>query len=341
MRSLEERVRALLRRRSVIRVRMNLLWIGELMLVLLLGAAIEGALLPGSASTLSPLVPLDLAVMIGALGATVPIGELRLARTAILPTALLLVAQLVCLPAFAFLIALALPSPLIRQGLLVTALAPAEITSGAMVMIAAGDAIMAVRLMVASLILSVVTIPLGLQLLGGLAVTVQASAILPELLLIVLLPFLVGSIGRQLIPRLAAFQVEFNAICALAVIFLTFVVAAQIRALGMGGSLASALGGAILLNAFGYSLGWFLGGRFDLPEGQRRAAILSSGMREFGIATAVAIAFLPAGAAAVPAIYGLVMLVTAGAIASAMRRVRDKSEVKEPTHAPRLQTYDA
>jgi hypothetical protein len=56
-------------------------------------------------------------------------------------------------------------------------------------------------------------------------------------------------------------------------------------------------------------------------------------MREFGIATAVAIAFLPAGAAAVPAIYGLVMLVTAGAVASAMRRARGKSAVMEPTAA--------
>jgi len=314
-------------------MRTNLLWIGELMLVLLLGAAVEGALLPGSASTLSPLVPLDLAVMIGALGATVPIGQLRLNRNEIWPTVALLVAQLACLPAFAFLIGSAMPNPLIRQGLLATALAPAEITSGAMVMIATGDAIMAVRLMVASLILSVITIPLGLQLLGGLAVTVQASAILPELLLIVLFPFLVGSTARQLIPRLAAFQVEFNAVCALAVVFLTFVVAAQIRALGLGASLVFALGGAIVLNAFGYGLGWVLASRLGLSREQRRAAILSSGMREFGIATAVAITFLPAGAAAVPAIYGLVMLVSAGAIASTMRRAGDKTAMTASTVA--------
>jgi len=76
--------------------------------MLLLGAAVEGALLPGSASTLSPLVPLDLAVMIGALGATVPIGQLRLNRNEIWPTVALLVAQLACLPAFAFLTALSL-----------------------------------------------------------------------------------------------------------------------------------------------------------------------------------------------------------------------------------------
>ena len=318
-------MRSVLRSRPAIHTRTNLLWIGELMLVLLLGAAVEGALLPGSAPTLSPLVPLDLAVMIAALGATVPLGRLRPSRQEVWPMAALLIAQLACLLAFAFLIGSAIPNPLVRQGLLATALAPAEITSGAMVMIAAGDAIMAVRLMVASLIVSVATIPLGLQLLGGLAVTVQASAILPELLLIVLLPFVVGSSARQLLPRLAAFQIELNAVSALAVVFLTFVVAAQIRALGIGGSLAFALGGAILLNAFGYGLGWFLGGRLGLPLEQRRAAILSSGMREFGIATAVAITFLPAGAAGVPAMYGLVMLVSAGAIASTMRRARDTS----------------
>ncbi|MDE3076208.1 MAG: bile acid:sodium symporter [Chloroflexota bacterium] len=300
------------------------------MLVLLLGAAVEGALLPGSAPTLSSFVPLDLAIMIGALGATVPVRELKPTRAEVWPTAVVVVVQLVVLPAFVLVVAPALPPGLVRQGLLVTALAPAEITSGTMVMLAGGDSVMAIRVMVASLVVSVLTIPAGLQLFGGLAVPVQAGAILPELVLIVLVPFLAGSTARQIWPRLAAFQIEFGAVSALAVVLLTFIVAAQIRALGMNQALLFAGVGAAGLNLFGYLIGWLLGRPLRFGAAQRRAAILSCGMREFGVATAVAITFLPAGAAGVPAIYGLIMLVTAATIANALRQSDRAAGEREP-----------
>ncbi|MHB8618234.1 MAG: bile acid:sodium symporter family protein [Chloroflexota bacterium] len=295
-------------------------FVSDRLLVLLLGAVVLGYLLPGAAGSAGGWVPVDLAVMIAALGLTVPLGDLAGGARELRQTALLAAAQMVLLPAAGWLLSRALPGPIPRAGLIATSLAPVEITSGIMAMLAGGDVALAVRVMASSLVASVVTIPLGLRLLLGMALPASPGAIMGELVLVLLLPFAAGSAVRQARPGLARWKPELAAVSSAAVVVLGFIVAAGVRADPIGDGWLPAGVACVLLLGCGYGLGWLLGRALRLPPGARATAILTGGMREFGIATAVALAFLPRGAAAVPALYGILMLICSTALARRLRR---------------------
>jgi BASS family bile acid:Na+ symporter len=169
-------------------------------------------------------------------------------------------------------------------------------------------------------------IPFGLRLLLGVSLPLSPLDILQELALIVLLPFAAGTLLRTAAPKLAALAGAMRMVSSLAVILLAGIVAAGLRQSAQLPNPAL----VILLSAVfclgGLGAGRLLATFLRLRPAPGRAVVLASGMREFGIATAVALTFLGPAAASIPAVYGLVMLLLAAWTAKRMAGSRPSSQ---------------
>lgn len=292
---------------------------------LILTAGILGFVASPLANFLSPTTPFLLALMMVGSGLSLSLGEVLAMNGTLRLTLITLALQLTLLPLLSFGLYQLLPTPALAIGLLAVGVAPSEITSALMTLIAEGNLALAMRLMTFSIFLSVFLTPLWLGLFLGKSVPLDLGGMAIELGLIIALPFLLASGFRTRFSKLARYNDEFGALSAGAVIVLIFVV---------GGSLASFpvsldlvwLGLACLIfNLSGYGLGWLISRVSNQHLPQTTALVFSSGMREFGIATAVALNFLPAGAALAPALFGLIMMLSASFLASKVKQANSIS----------------
>ncbi|MGI8552379.1 MAG: bile acid:sodium symporter family protein [Dehalococcoidia bacterium] len=218
--------------------------------------------------------------------------------------------QLTLLPLVAFGLSRALPVGNLRLGLVVVGLAPAEVTSALAALLAKGSATFALRVLAISLAASTVSTPLWLSLFGTGHGGLSATNLFVELLLAIVVPLIAASLLRVAAPRVANLERVWAALSAVAVVLLIFIVAGGLRDLPVDQGLLQ-LGAALAaFVAVCYLLGFLLGLVLRLPEGERRAVLFSTGMREFGVAAAVATAAFSTTAAAVAAIYGVMMIST-------------------------------
>jgi predicted Na+-dependent transporter len=141
-----------------------------------------------------------------------------------------------------------------------------------------------------------------------------------ELGLIIALPFLVASGIRTRFFKLANYETEFNGLSASAVILLIFVVGGSIASFTLDIGIVWLALGCLIFNLIGYFCGYLISRLLNQPPAQTIALIFTSGMREFGIATAVALNFLPTGAALAPALYGLIMMLSASILAARLKK---------------------
>ncbi len=271
-------------------------------------AGVSGFLFPGPAATGGFLVPWLLFTMMLGLGLTLTLDDFRGAirwREA----AAALGVQLVAVPGTALVLRLALPPGPLSDGILVLGLVPAEITSALMVGLAGGDVALSTMLLVLSMVVSLLVIPLaaGAQAAGPLSI---------ELLLSVLLPLGIGVLvrARYFRPNPDACQ----ALSAASVVGLVFIACAPLGAVDAA-SLVALAGLALVTVATGFGWGT-LAARLSGASGRRLVSLaFFGGMREFGVAAAVALSTYPAGAALPAAVYGPVMMLVAGAVASRLR----------------------
>ncbi|HEY3366338.1 MAG TPA: hypothetical protein VGK74_14885 [Symbiobacteriaceae bacterium] len=271
-------------------------------------AGVCGYLLPGPATAGEFLVPWLLFAMMLGLGLTMAPGDFRGAlrrREALGALAL----QLIAIPLTAAALRFAVrPTPL-RDGIFVLGLAPAEITSALMAGLAGGDLPLSATLLVLSMATSLLVIPLaaGTQAAGPLAV---------ELLLCVLLPLGLGMLVRANFwqPR----RELCDATSASAVIGLVFIACGPVGGAGLPALLTLVLV-ALAMVAAGFGWGVLAGRLVGASGGRLVSMVFFGGMREFGVAAAVALAAFPSGAALPAAIYGPVMMVVAGVVASRLR----------------------
>ncbi|MCL4370830.1 MAG: hypothetical protein M1380_07960 [Chloroflexi bacterium] len=271
-------------------------------------AGIFGFLLPGQATAGGFLVPWLLFTMMLGLGLALTPDDFRGALRWPEVAAALGV-QLVAIPGTALALRLVLPPGPLRDGILVLGLAPAEITSALMVGLAGGDVPLSTMLLVLSMVVSLLVIPFaaGAQVAGALSV---------ELLLSVLLPLGIGILvrARYLRPNPEACQ----ALSAASVVGLVFIACAPLGAVAPA-SLLTLAGLALAMVASGFGWG-ALAARLAGVSGRRLVSFaFFGGMREFGVAAAVALSAYPDGAALPAAVYGPVMMLVAGMVASRLR----------------------
>jgi BASS family bile acid:Na+ symporter len=242
----------------------------------------------------------------------------RLARTWQLVAVAVLVGVTV-LPALSWAVAHLVPAGPLRDGVLVTGLAPCEIASVATTALGGGEAAVAAGVLIGSTLATVVLAAPVLSLEAGHA-SFSPAGVITNLAVVVALPLAAGIALRCLIPVTARFLAADGAqraaarTAVAAVAVLVALVAAEVRLSAAYGSVAVAL---LLFLAATAVVGRVLGARSSRPAGA--ALLLTTSMRDFAIAAALATAAFGPAAAAPLGLYGVAVLVWGTAAAGFLR----------------------
>jgi BASS family bile acid:Na+ symporter len=278
-----------------------------------------GLAVPRASGTMVPVVPVLLAGQVMGVSLNLTPADFRAAarRVHLVGAALLL--EWTVLPGLAVLGSMAIPSRELASGVVICAIAPAEITSGLMAAVAGGDAALATSIMAGSLALATVLVPLWLGVALGGTARFAPLPLVGELGLSVLAPLLAGVLLRARFPRLARHRHLFLDLSAACLVLVVLAGMGPARPALFSAKLLPIvlLAGAVLL--VGGVLGWGLGWTLSLPRRTATAVGFPVAIREFGVAIAVAVAVLPR-AAVVAGVYGILMVAGAGTVAAWLGR---------------------
>jgi bile acid:Na+ symporter, BASS family len=284
-------------------------------------AVAAGLLLPNVAARLAGGVPYMLGGQVLGVAVTLTLGRFAAVARRPLPVLLALAAQWTVLPLAGVGLFNVISDPTLRNGALIVAVAPAEITSALVALLAAGSGAVAITCMAGSLALGTVLTPLWVSAVLGPAAHVDRLALIAELALSVAVPLVVGVSLRTRWPglhRLRSRALDLSAVC---VVLVVFVSVGSARAFVLSASLLPCIGLCAVLLVIGYGLGLALAWPWRHHAHLWRALVFPVGMREFGIAAAVALVVSP-GAVGVAGVYGAMLMTTAPALARRLRPVR-------------------
>jgi BASS family bile acid:Na+ symporter len=284
-------------------------------------AVAAGLLLPSVAARLSGGVPYMLGGQVLGVAMTLTLGQFAVVARRPLPVLLALAAQWTVLPLAGVALFKVTSDPTLRNGALIVAVAPAEITSALVALLAAGSGAVAITCMAGSLALGIVLTPLWVSAVLGPSSHVDRLALIAELTLSVAVPMVVGVGVRTWWPglhRLRSRALDLSAAC---VVLVVFVSVGSARAFVLSASLLPCIGLCAVLLVTGYGLGMALAWPWRHHAHLWRALLFPVGMREFGIAAAVALAVSP-GAVGVAGVYGAMLMITAPALARRLRPVQ-------------------
>jgi len=206
----------------------------------------------------------------------------------------------------------------IRHGLLAVGVSSAEVASVGLVAMAGADATIAVGAVVGSLVLSAVLGPVVLGIIASGSAHGGTGHLLGRFALVVIVPLIVGVAVRSRAPAaLTARDGEREGVAALVVAALVY---AALSGLPAGGPIVSPILASL---AFLAICGVVAEGWSRLaPRATATPGALTIGMRDFAVAAALATQAFGTATAGVPGIYGVIMLVSGTAAASAQARRR-------------------
>lgn len=289
----------------------------RLVVYVVLAGAI-GLVAPDVANHLAAGVPFMLAGQVLGVALTISLSQLTAVARRPVPVLFALAAQWTVLPLAGVALFHLTSDPDLRNGVLVVAVAPAEITSALVAILAAGSGAVAVACMAGSLALGTLLTPLWVSAVLGAAAHVDRLALIAELALFVVVPLLVG-VGLRTsvaaVDRLRARALDLSAVC---VVLVVFVSVGSARSLVLSASLLPCLGLCAMLLIVSYSLGFAVAWPWRRDGQVWRALVFPVAMREFGVAAAVALA-VNRDAVGVAGIYGALLMVTAPAVARRLR----------------------
>ncbi len=207
----------------------------------------------------------------------------------------------------------------LRDGVLVIGLAPCEIASVATTALAGGEAALAAGVLIGSTLATVVLAAPILTLEAGRA-GFSPAGVIANLAVVVALPLAVGialrswasPVSRALATARAETAAARTALAAVAA--LVALVAAEVH---LTVSYAAVAGALALFLAATAVIGRLLGARSSRPAGA--ALLLTTSMRDFAIAAALAAAAFGPQAAAPLGLYGVAVLIWGTAAAGALR----------------------
>ena len=208
-----------------------------------------------------------------------------------------------------------------RDGVMALGVSPAEVASVGLIGLMGGPAELGIATLAVSLVLSAVTGPPLLGLLGG-GGAGHAVAVLPligRFALVVMLPLVVGLLIRGARPGLAERAPELSAGASLAVVALVY---ASLSGAGGGALLSAALISAAFL---GVCAVLALASARAFARKPDRPLVLTIGMRDFAVASALATGAFGARAAHVSGVYGVLMLLAGASAAGLVRRQDSRS----------------
>ncbi len=291
-------------------------WAERYLLLLVLAAAAAGIAgpAPGRVVSAHQGIGAALAVLVFATGLSLRLADLAAVRTAWRRLLTVLAVSTAVLPGLAWAASRLISDPVLRSGMLAVGVAPAEVATVALCVLAAGDAAISALLLVASTLVTVLAAGPILAALGASA-AVSPGGLLGTLALIVALPLAAGVALRACWspgPRAGA-AVRLTTVAALLV--LLWQVASQIRLDVAYLRVIAAMLGFLAASA---GLGALLAVRLDRRRGV--AVLLPVAMRDFAVAAGIAAAASGPAAAAPLGGYGVLVLLAGTAVAQLRRR---------------------
>ena len=267
-----------------------------------------------------------LAVLVLATAVTIEPAALRRAAAAWRLLLAALAVGIIVLPALAWAAARMAPAGPLRNGVLTVGLAPCEIASVATTAMAGGEAAVAAGLLIGSTVLAVAAAGPVLALEAGHA-GFSPGGVIGNLALVVALPLAAGIALRAWTPvtghvlatprsQRAAAYVALGAVAALVAL-----IAAEVHLSAGYATVAAAL---VVFLAGSAVIGRLLGLRAPRPAAA--ALLLTTSMRDFAIAAALAAAAFGPAAAAPLGLYGILVLVWGTAAAGTLRRRYEQGE---------------
>lgn len=287
----------------------------------------------------SVLLPLALGLVMAGLGLHLKVADFKRVMTSPRAVVIALAVQTLVMPPIAFLLVMAfdLP-PMIGLGLILLAASPGGVTANLFSHLAHGDVALNVTLTGVNSILALITLPawtaLGLSLLLGSehAVPPPTSKVL-EVAALVVIPLTIGMCVREWKPvtaRVLDRPVRIGSVIVLAMLTGAAIVVER-------GTLQTYFFqvGAICLafNAMSLAAGYVASRWANLPIDQAIAISFEIGIHSGTLAIFVALRVLDTpGASVIPAIYSLVMYVTAAAaVVAVLRFWPPRPGVNEPS----------
>ncbi|MDX1326489.1 MAG: bile acid:sodium symporter family protein [Arenibacter sp.] len=260
-------------------------------------------------------------IMIG-MGLSLSLSDFK--RVLVYPKAMIigLCCQIILLPLLGYLITLYLKlSPTTAIGVMLLAACPGGPTSNMLSYLAKGDLALSVSLTAVSSMLTILTIPLIVQFAlvefanQSVAVSVDALTMVLQLLVIVIIPVGIGMWVKGKFPSFAQ-KMEKPVKIASAIIFILVVIGVTLSIKDVFMSYLKEAGlPAILLNISTMTLGFLFALAFKLSRPQAISISIETGIQNGTLAITLAtIALNNAEYSIVPAIYGLLMFVTATVI---------------------------
>jgi BASS family bile acid:Na+ symporter len=286
-----------------------------LILVLVVAAAGVAGPAPGRAVAAGNGIDLALAVLVFATGLSLRLADLAAVRLAWRRIAVVLVVSTAALPVLAWAASLLIGDHLLRSGMQAVGVAPAEVATVALCVIAGGDAAVCATLLAASTVITVVAAGPILSLLGA-SVIVSPAGLLGNLALVIALPLAAGVALRAAWSPGAVLDAVIRLVTVLALLVLLWQVASQIT---LDSAYTRVILALVLYVAGSAALGLVLAA--GAPAARATAILLPVAMRDFAVAAGIAAAAFGPAAAAPLGAYGVLVLLAGSAMTLATRRV--------------------
>lgn len=268
------------------------------------------------------ILAISLIIIMFGMGLSLTLSDFK--RVVIYPKAMVigLICQILLLPVIGYLIILYLNlSPTTAIGVMLLAACPGGPTSNMLTYLAKGDLALSVSLTAVSSMLTIITIPIIVQFAlvefanQSLTVTVDALTMVKQLLVIVIVPVAIGMLVKGKLP-LFALKMDRPVKIASAIIFILVIIGVTLSIKDVFMSYLKEAGlPAIILNVSTMAIGFLLAISFRLSRPQAISISIETGIQNGTLAITLAtIALNNAEYSIVPAIYGLLMFITATVI---------------------------
>src|SRR5690606_33950616 len=265
---------------------------------------------------------ISLIIIMFGMGLSLTLSDFK--RVMVYPKAMIvgLSCQIILLPLIGYLIAIYLNlSPTTAIGIMLLAACPGGPTSNMLTYMAKGDLALSVSPTAVASILTIFTIPVIVQFAliefsdQSVKVTVEALTMIQQLFVIVIIPVGIGMLVKSKFPAFAE-KMDKPVKMASALIFVLVIIGVVFSIKDVFMSYLEEAGlPALLLNISTMTLGFLLAVFFKLSRRQAISISIETGIQNGTLAITLAtIALNNAEYSIVPAIYGLLMFVTASLI---------------------------
>lgn len=225
--------------------------------------------------------------------------------------------------------------PEIAAGVILIGSMPCGMASNVMSYLANGNLALSVTLTAVATLLSPVLTPLWMHILGGQFITVDAPAMIGEIIKMVIIPIAAGLLfnkyGKGKLRWLDA-AMPLLSMFGIAIIIVIIVAAGRNSLIVIGPALIAC---ALIHNTSGYLFGYWIGRLFRLSERDARTIAIEVGMQNGGLASGLAKEMgKTATLGLAPALFGPLMNITGSILASYWHRHPPAEPAGEPVPEP-------